>query len=399
MKSDEKPQPPRAPEPESRDDVVVARNRCPFCHDDVPATASDGVVCAACLARHHEACWGEAGRCAACRHGERLRREPTGARAPTSRRGTLLALTLAASAALLLLGGVGTTYWLYARAVRERRAEEARAVEERVRAEAEWAAAERSRREAELRAAHPPPADTSDARFAIAQRVDELRAMNRAGARAAARAERRRAAWKQAAVEVALALGELPAGDDLERARLEGARRKLLVLDPPPSRGPVETVLDEQDEYLMPPRPDHPDHAAILARVRGTSDEAFQGRLHVLTGTREGALAGLAAANRALDLDPTRWLAWLVRGEALTLKGDHAGAAMALHLAEGFSATNPTWALLARADLAGARGDRRAELLACFDALEVGWVPEWGGHLAALLERIARLELELGQTR
>ncbi|MGE0709785.1 MAG: hypothetical protein AB7N76_21810 [Planctomycetota bacterium] len=37
--------------------------RCPYCHD----TFDDyGRVCAVCLARHHDDCWSEAGRCASC---------------------------------------------------------------------------------------------------------------------------------------------------------------------------------------------------------------------------------------------------------------------------------------------------------------------------------------------
>lgn len=39
-------------------------SRCPFCHDDVTPEAS--VVCQECLARHHQPCWSEGGRCASC---------------------------------------------------------------------------------------------------------------------------------------------------------------------------------------------------------------------------------------------------------------------------------------------------------------------------------------------
>ncbi len=45
------------------------QGRCPFCHDDVDARAA--VVCALCLARHHELCWDEGGACGACRSTER----------------------------------------------------------------------------------------------------------------------------------------------------------------------------------------------------------------------------------------------------------------------------------------------------------------------------------------
>ncbi len=51
-----------------RTQVAVSRptagQRCPFCHDAVPAQT--GVACADCLARHHAPCWEEHARCSAC---------------------------------------------------------------------------------------------------------------------------------------------------------------------------------------------------------------------------------------------------------------------------------------------------------------------------------------------
>jgi hypothetical protein len=44
--------------------VKGAPTRCPYCHDECAPEGS--VVCQDCLARHHEACWGEAARCGAC---------------------------------------------------------------------------------------------------------------------------------------------------------------------------------------------------------------------------------------------------------------------------------------------------------------------------------------------
>jgi len=57
-----------APPPEAaeRDDVHVVANRCPYCHDAVVVSASDWSSCRGCQARHHEACWDEAGACASC---------------------------------------------------------------------------------------------------------------------------------------------------------------------------------------------------------------------------------------------------------------------------------------------------------------------------------------------
>jgi hypothetical protein len=46
--------------------------RCPFCHGDVRVEARDWVACRDCLARHHEACWRESGRCATCGREELL---------------------------------------------------------------------------------------------------------------------------------------------------------------------------------------------------------------------------------------------------------------------------------------------------------------------------------------
>ena len=40
--------------------------RCPFCHEGVEVDSDEWVACTGCLARHHDACWGESGACAAC---------------------------------------------------------------------------------------------------------------------------------------------------------------------------------------------------------------------------------------------------------------------------------------------------------------------------------------------
>jgi hypothetical protein len=61
--------PPRIAPPQPR---PAPQGRCPFCHEDVDARAC--VVCALCLARHHDDCWTEGGACAACRATERLGR-------------------------------------------------------------------------------------------------------------------------------------------------------------------------------------------------------------------------------------------------------------------------------------------------------------------------------------
>ena len=53
--------------------------RCPWCHDDVDPGKDPWVVCAACLARHHRACWSDARRCSTCAGTEILGRSGLGA--------------------------------------------------------------------------------------------------------------------------------------------------------------------------------------------------------------------------------------------------------------------------------------------------------------------------------
>lgn len=48
----------------------AGQEHCPFCHDQIEP--ADLVVCVACLARHHEACWNEHLECSACGGRERL---------------------------------------------------------------------------------------------------------------------------------------------------------------------------------------------------------------------------------------------------------------------------------------------------------------------------------------
>jgi hypothetical protein len=64
------------PEVEGKKDaarpLVSGGLRCPFCHSDVRAEASDWCACKSCLARHHEACWKESKVCAACGSSEML---------------------------------------------------------------------------------------------------------------------------------------------------------------------------------------------------------------------------------------------------------------------------------------------------------------------------------------
>ncbi len=47
-------------------EVERSPQRCPYCHDEVDSRDEDWLACAGCLARHHEDCWRELGRCSSC---------------------------------------------------------------------------------------------------------------------------------------------------------------------------------------------------------------------------------------------------------------------------------------------------------------------------------------------
>lgn len=77
---------PTAPPHPSPRVVARAGDRCPYCHDAVKDL--EGVACARCMARHHEACWDEYHQCAACGAVERFRGvERTEGRPPPAQRG------------------------------------------------------------------------------------------------------------------------------------------------------------------------------------------------------------------------------------------------------------------------------------------------------------------------
>src|SRR4051812_43141728 len=53
-------------------DLHQSPTRCPFCHEGIERTRERWVACAGCLARHHEECWNESGRCSSCQVEMRL---------------------------------------------------------------------------------------------------------------------------------------------------------------------------------------------------------------------------------------------------------------------------------------------------------------------------------------
>lgn len=139
-----------------RDDVHVhgaGGLRCPFCHDDVNIDATvPWVACEKCLARHHEACWGEAGRCGGCAHdvalAGRLRAGSRSAEEPPRSLAALWALLAVGllTVAVIVAGGLVTYARARSRSAAFVAAERAGAEEQRVRAE-------HARRRAELEAA------------------------------------------------------------------------------------------------------------------------------------------------------------------------------------------------------------------------------------------------------
>lgn len=157
MEKSDKPAPERFDEDAvaRRDDVHVhgpGALRCPFCHDAVDVDAAVAwVACERCLARHHEPCWHEAGRCGGCAHEVALagRLGPASGAPPRSAAALRIALAAGLIAALVLMAG-GVVAYVGLR----RSAQEAALLDEaRVRARVGVEADQRRAREAEQRRA------------------------------------------------------------------------------------------------------------------------------------------------------------------------------------------------------------------------------------------------------
>ena len=217
MQFQEKPRPPAAndPTPAEREDVHVAANRCPFCHDDVQATALDGVVCAQCLTRHHDACWKEAAKCSSCGHAQQFGRLPESKAGRALPTGLLGKAIMVAVLAVTLLVTVGVR----------------RAAQERERAIAAETAANTERQLREAQAA----AEAARAK-ALALSVEAERLAARDLARRQAERElsdRRRWAAETAAIEAEntrKAAAERKYQRELERSRAESQVRTRSTL-------------------------------------------------------------------------------------------------------------------------------------------------------------------------
>jgi hypothetical protein len=97
-------------------DARVNHPRCPYCHDVVRPQDAAKVGCSACMAWHHEACWGEAGGCGACGFGRAAPRPATIDEAKVDAepavRDPPVGLLLGAALAATLLVGAGAYAYL-----------------------------------------------------------------------------------------------------------------------------------------------------------------------------------------------------------------------------------------------------------------------------------------------
>ncbi len=99
------------PAPPAEPTLRLGLGRCPRCQAEVDPADAGALVCAACLARHHGACWSGGGRCGACGGAEPLAAPtaPPGPGALGSRAlGLAFALVLALVAALVLVFPAGS---------------------------------------------------------------------------------------------------------------------------------------------------------------------------------------------------------------------------------------------------------------------------------------------------
>lgn len=231
----------------------------------------------------------------------------------------------------------------------------------------------------------------------VKARLEEVEADR--DARDAARAARRQVVREQAIAALA-PLAQATTDPD-EVARLRGAAQLLERLSAEhlaPSGAPRPLHANQPLFDLLPP-PDHAEHEAVLTdklavmervvaeRPAEADAAAYLAYLRLHRGDRAGATA---AADQALRLQPGLWLGWVVRGQARLAAGDLQGAERDLLLGDALCPRDPSWALLARADLAEAQGDLTRALDLCREALPQ--VTRRYGHADLLKQRVARLE-------
>lgn len=383
----EKPAPERKPEPAPRDDVrVAALSRCPFCHADAGVAASRG-VCAACLARHHDACWEENGRCSSCGHTVRLE-------LPRPKDPTFNPLLALISAILLVLLGVAGMAYSEARTsviavTRQLREAESLLVAERT----EAATAARRHDDsfmdthAKLREAHGQAAQAQDeaakARADAASvtgrlnttlnllRQTEERAVTaelrvrhlegrvndletRSGTSSRGRTWSRPAARVEAQGRLRLALA-LPI-DSSERVRLDLAAAAL----EPKRDGELTRLQASAPTRVMFAATDHPQFEQQSARAleqlrdpREPLERAYAGHVKLVRGDLDGAMHQV---HRALDQDPTCGLAWIVRAQVRLARRDFEGAFGDVVVGEALDDGWSSWSLFTRARIHAGAG-------------------------------------------
>lgn len=349
---DEKPRPEPAPEPAPRDDVVVSASRCPFCHEAVKER--EWVACAACLARHHEGCWTESGRCATCRYETKLR--------PDETRRSLGPWIVAVFVLGFVMSGGIFAWGLIAQtaAVREDQEQQAALTAEK---------AERDRR------------------IALARRIEPAR-------------------WNLARTREAALHGierRLPGARPDEAVWLRGADGAIRSIAAPAGR---EVAVEYPDDLWMLPEPGQPGSELIARTLRrheqlaargplAANDRAYLGHLRLRSGDVAGALR---EAEAALNLDPTLPLPWAVRAEALLARGAAAGAIDDALIGQALSASGrPGWPRLVEAEATERLGDLEGAASMYLGLLEEGLAPPRFGLRDELHARVERLRTQLAR--
>jgi hypothetical protein len=369
--TEEKPRPEPAREPAPRDDITVGANRCPFCHEQVQA--KEWVACAACLARHHEACWAESGRCATCRYETKLR--------PDEKRASAGPWIVALFVIGFLLSGAIFVWGLVS-------------------------TGEATRREAELQAKFAAEKAERDAAIAGHLAEDGREVAVSTGPRPVPRTAFN---WSRpAACEEALTIiaRRLPGADQAEGARLRMADEAIRrVVRPSGTDEPTMTILESQDDYLMLPArgqpgfedvPSYREENERRCAVAGakTLDRAYLAHVLVRLGEADAALAQV---NLALDHDGTLPLPWAVRAQALLALGAARDAREDARIGEALCSASPGWALLAEAEAYEGFGELEPARARYEALLEEDLVPPKMGIREELATRIARLDAQLGR--
>jgi tetratricopeptide (TPR) repeat protein len=310
-----------------RDDVKVGQNRCPYCHTKVRVAEDEWLLCEACLARHHTACWEEGRCCGTCRHRKPVRRKGVKARAPRQELQPVIpprVLAIGAVALLLVLAVVG---W------RARKNQSAALFALQQASQAQEAAAEETRARAAVDAAERAAAlelERYQARQAALDQVNletDVRAQWAEGERLErARVEQERAQERErreliAEINDALHAAQRAARSGDNQRALE--HYELALRLSPTNRGALGdrcVILVRLGDYQ---RAIEACDVALASYPDFTDVLVSRGNARRLRGDAEGALADFDAA---LAQDPVSLRALNNRSLVRYLEGDLAGA-------------------------------------------------------------------------